>query len=210
MVDTLRDAGGLRSRPLGEILPQDPETGHPHCSRWLRTGRSPTISPRASATTPRSRRGRRRNPLADWSRFGSIAGTKDWPGFSAGLCRLDLGESIAVNGCCLTVVSSEGSTFDVQAGPETLAPDQPRFEESRRSRQPGAVAPGRRPPGRPLRPGARRHHGLAGRASPRRGLGFPPLRPRPDLDAVDGPQRVDRRRRREPDARRRHRPTASR
>jgi riboflavin synthase len=34
--------------------------------------------------------------------------------------RLTLGESIAVNGCCLTVVSTEGTTFDVQAGPETL------------------------------------------------------------------------------------------
>ncbi|WP_435008715.1 riboflavin synthase [Tundrisphaera lichenicola] len=33
---------------------------------------------------------------------------------------LSLGESIAVNGCCLTVVSTDGGTFDVQAGPETL------------------------------------------------------------------------------------------
>ncbi len=40
-----------------------------------------------------------------------------WPGLSD---RLTLGESIAVNGCCLTVVSTEGATFDVQAGPETL------------------------------------------------------------------------------------------
>ena len=40
-----------------------------------------------------------------------------WPGLSD---RLTLGESIAVNGCCLTVVSTEGTTFDVQAGPETL------------------------------------------------------------------------------------------
>jgi riboflavin synthase len=40
-----------------------------------------------------------------------------WPGLSE---PLDLGESIAVNGCCLTVVSTEGATFDVQAGPETL------------------------------------------------------------------------------------------
>lgn len=30
------------------------------------------------------------------------------------------GESVAVNGCCLTVVASEGNRFDVQAGPETL------------------------------------------------------------------------------------------
>jgi riboflavin synthase len=40
-----------------------------------------------------------------------------WPGLAE---PLTLGESIAVNGCCLTVVSSEGITFDVQAGPETL------------------------------------------------------------------------------------------
>jgi riboflavin synthase len=32
-----------------------------------------------------------------------------------------LGESIAVNGCCLTVVAVEGETLAFQAGPETLA-----------------------------------------------------------------------------------------
>ncbi len=31
-----------------------------------------------------------------------------------------LGESIAVNGCCLTVVAATDDTFSVQAGPETL------------------------------------------------------------------------------------------
>jgi riboflavin synthase len=31
-----------------------------------------------------------------------------------------LGESIAVNGCCLTVVGIDGPRFEVQAGPETL------------------------------------------------------------------------------------------
>jgi riboflavin synthase len=40
-----------------------------------------------------------------------------WPGFAD---AFTLGESIAVNGCCLTVVASDGPTFDVQAGPETL------------------------------------------------------------------------------------------
>jgi riboflavin synthase len=34
--------------------------------------------------------------------------------------RLALGESLAVNGCCLTVVAANGARFDVQAGPETL------------------------------------------------------------------------------------------
>src|SRR4051794_1913369 len=33
---------------------------------------------------------------------------------------LPLGASVAVNGCCLTVVAVEGSTFSFQAGPETL------------------------------------------------------------------------------------------
>src|SRR5262249_8951349 len=35
--------------------------------------------------------------------------------------QLALGESVAVNGACLTVVSCEGDTFAFQAGPETLA-----------------------------------------------------------------------------------------
>lgn len=40
-----------------------------------------------------------------------------WPGLTE---RLAHGESVAVNGCCLTVVAAEGERFDVQAGPETL------------------------------------------------------------------------------------------
>src|SRR5262245_32878778 len=34
--------------------------------------------------------------------------------------KLELGESIAVNGACLTVVARAGDMFDFQAGPETL------------------------------------------------------------------------------------------
>lgn len=34
---------------------------------------------------------------------------------------LKRGESVAVNGCCLTVVSADRGLFEVQAGPETLA-----------------------------------------------------------------------------------------
>ncbi|GIW85986.1 MAG: riboflavin synthase subunit alpha [Isosphaeraceae bacterium] len=41
-----------------------------------------------------------------------------WPGLVEGLA---VGESVAVNGCCLTVVGSAGERFEVQAGPETLA-----------------------------------------------------------------------------------------
>jgi riboflavin synthase len=43
--------------------------------------------------------------------------TLKWPGLAG---SLTLGESIAVNGCCLTVVAGEGEQFVVQAGPETL------------------------------------------------------------------------------------------
>lgn len=40
-----------------------------------------------------------------------------WPGLAGPMV---LGESVAVCGCCLTVVAFEGETFEVQAGPETL------------------------------------------------------------------------------------------
>jgi riboflavin synthase len=43
--------------------------------------------------------------------------TLNWPGLAGGLA---IGESVAVNGCCLTVVAAEGERFEVQAGPETL------------------------------------------------------------------------------------------
>ena len=42
-----------------------------------------------------------------------------WPGLSASE-PLELGESVAVSGCCLTVTAAAGETFEVQAGPETL------------------------------------------------------------------------------------------
>ncbi len=41
-----------------------------------------------------------------------------WPGLVEPLA---LGESVAVNGCCLTVVAAEGEGFELQTGPETLA-----------------------------------------------------------------------------------------
>ncbi|WP_435018052.1 riboflavin synthase [Tundrisphaera sp. TA3] len=44
--------------------------------------------------------------------------TLRWPGLSDG--PFVMGESIAVNGCCLTVIAFDGETFDVEAGPETL------------------------------------------------------------------------------------------
>jgi len=33
---------------------------------------------------------------------------------------LTIGESVAVNGCCLSVVAAQGERFELQAGPETL------------------------------------------------------------------------------------------
>ncbi|WZO98448.1 riboflavin synthase [Isosphaeraceae bacterium EP7] len=42
-----------------------------------------------------------------------------WPGLD-GSEPFALGESIAVNGCCLTVVHAEADAFDAEAGPETL------------------------------------------------------------------------------------------
>lgn len=48
--------------------------------------------------------------------------TLAWPGLGAQESALAIGESVAVNGCCLTVVENEGDgeRFVVQAGPETL------------------------------------------------------------------------------------------
>jgi riboflavin synthase len=46
--------------------------------------------------------------------------TVDWPELPAS-DPLEVGESVAVNGCCLTVVAACGTQFGVQAGPETLA-----------------------------------------------------------------------------------------
>ncbi|MES2788868.1 MAG: riboflavin synthase [Planctomycetota bacterium] len=43
----------------------------------------------------------------------------DMPGAFAG--EAQLGDSIALNGCCLTVVAIDGATFDFQAGTETLS-----------------------------------------------------------------------------------------
>jgi riboflavin synthase len=40
-----------------------------------------------------------------------------WPGLREPLA---IGESVAVNGCCLTVVEAAGERFVLQAGPETL------------------------------------------------------------------------------------------
>jgi len=43
-----------------------------------------------------------------------------WPDLPGGE-PLKLGESVAVNGCCLTITAAVDTRFEVQAGPETLA-----------------------------------------------------------------------------------------
>ena len=43
--------------------------------------------------------------------------TIEWPDLAE---TLALGESVAINGCCLSVVKTVGTRFEVQAGPETL------------------------------------------------------------------------------------------
>lgn len=60
--------------------------------------------------------------------LGTVKATEDGNGgrtltiTDAGIApKLELGESVAVNGACLTVVSREGDAFAFQAGPETLA-----------------------------------------------------------------------------------------
>jgi riboflavin synthase len=50
---------------------------------------------------------------------GGLRLTIGWPGLSAAE-PLELGESVAVSGCCLTVTAAAGEAFEVQAGPETL------------------------------------------------------------------------------------------
>jgi riboflavin synthase len=53
---------------------------------------------------------------------GSLEGRRlavAWPELDAH-DPLKLGESIAINGCCLTVVTLADTEFEVQAGPETL------------------------------------------------------------------------------------------
>ena len=74
-----------------------------------------------------------------------------WPNLTTSLA---IGESVSVNGCCLTVVVSSGEQFEVQAGPETL--DRTNLGQ-KRDREQGklrAIVAGRRTAGRSFRPGA--------------------------------------------------------
>ena len=73
-----------------------------------------------------------------------------------------IGDSIAVNGCCLTVVASEGGRWSFDAGPETLGRTNLGQLAGRQPGEPGTGAARGRCPGRPLGHRPRRRHGHAG------------------------------------------------
>ena len=60
-----------------------------------------------------------------------------------------LGESVAVNGCCLTVVEIDGDRLAFEAGPGDAPADEPGGAGRRQLRQSRAVATLERPVGRP-------------------------------------------------------------
>ena len=115
--------------------------------------------------------------------------TLAWPGLTGSLA---IGESVAVNGCCLTVVASDGEQFEVQAGPETLlrtnlggkrAGDRVNFERSLRvgDRLGGHFVQGHIDTTAVLR------------AAVGRRVGIPGVHSRPSLYGAIGPQGIDRR-----------------
>ena len=121
-----------------------------------------------------------------------------WPKLDG---RFTMGESIAVNGCCLTLVAHAGETFEVQAGPETLARTNlgdlqaDHFVNLERSLRVGDRLGGHFVQG---------HVDTTATLSTRRREGeweFLRLLPRPRLGPPPRPQRLDRDRRRQPDPR---------
>ena len=83
------------------------------------------------------------------------------------------GDSIAVDGVCLTVVELSGDTFGVDVMPETLRPHGARRPGGRLAGQPGARRTRRRSARRTPGPGARRRRGHAAVPHPGRALGRP-------------------------------------
>ena len=70
-----------------------------------------------------------------------------------------IGASIAVNGCCLTVVELGDGYWAADAVVETLAAHEPRRARARRSGEPRTPGAPRRPARRPPRAGSRRRDG---------------------------------------------------
>ena len=125
--------------------------------------------------------------------------TIDWPERPA-LDPLELGESVAVSGCCLTVVATMGNRFDVQAGPETLA------RTNLGDRKPGdrvnlerALKVGDRLGGHFVQGHIDTTAILEDRRRSRR-VGISEIRDRPELDQASGIQGIDCRRRSQPHA----------
>ena len=70
--------------------------------------------------------------------------------------RTRVGDSVAINGCCLTATAVDGGAIAFHAVPETIARTTLGALERRRPRQRRAGAPRRRGARRALRPGPRR------------------------------------------------------
>ncbi len=90
------------------------------------------------------------------------------PRVTAEACR---GDSIAVNGVCLTVTDSSDKTFTADVMAETLRPDRARRAQPRIPGQPGAPGRAGRPARRPPGPGPRRRDGGDPVPHPGRALG---------------------------------------
>ena len=106
--------------------------------------------------------------------------------------EIGLGDSVAVDGVCLTATAADADGFETEAMNQTLELTALGDLERRRPGQPRARDAGRRPARRPHRPGPRRRR-RRGRSRSRRtaspaalrvGLGpeLLPLRGRPGLD----------------------------
>ena len=70
--------------------------------------------------------------------------------------EIALGDSVAVDGACLTATAADDGGFETEAMNQTLDGDRARRARGRAPRQPGAGDEGRRPARRPHRPGPRR------------------------------------------------------
>ncbi len=111
------------------------------------------------------------------------------------------GDSIAVNGVCLTVVGRGEGRFVTEIGPETARVTTLGDLRGGSARQPRAADASRRADGRPLRAGARRLQGRPQGHPRRRRVLVDHGRLRRGARAVLHPEGVGRRRRHQPDRR---------
>ena len=141
-------------------------------------------------------------------RPAALSGSTPRPAGCACACSTPLGaelrrgDSIAVNGVCLTVTSRRRAGFSADVSPETLPRDHARRARRRPARQPRTAAARRRAARRTLRARSRRRHGPRHRHSARRRVLLARRRIcRRTLAPLSDRQRVDRRRRHQPDGR---------